>query len=252
MADYGNFFRAAKEAREMQHGASRKRGVRKTARGSKGRAKFPLGATFGLAAGLALSVWVLMNVEDIDSLIERVDIGVFGSAFAEQAPAKINASVPANKEKPAALEAAKADAPAAPSKNWTPEQLAVFNKLEDRKRELDLKEQELTKLEEELQRQRVELEERLKDLDVLRTKIAEKLSERVGVDQERVSKLVEIYSNMKPQNAAKVFEEIDEDLAVEVLGKMKKKNMADILNLLKPDKAQRLSEKFAGYKAQTK
>ena len=54
---------------------------------------------------------------------------------------------------------------------------------------------------------------------------------------------------MKPQSAAKVFEEIDEDLAVEVLGKMKKKQMAEILNLLKPDKAQRLSERFAGYKA---
>ncbi|HEX4922865.1 MAG TPA: hypothetical protein VFV50_02230 [Bdellovibrionales bacterium] len=252
MASYGNFFRAAKEARTGQEAPVRRRPARKAPRQAKGRAKFPLGATIGLAVGLALSVFVLLNVDDIDSMIQHVDIGVFGAAFAEQAPAKSNAPAPADKEKAAADQAAKAAAQTAASKNWTPEQLAVFNKLEDRKRDLDLKEQELAELEEELQKQRVELEERLKELDVLRTKIAEKLSERVGVDQERVSKLVEIYSNMKPQNAAKVFEEIDEDLAVEVLGKMKKKNMADILNLLKPDKAQRLSEKFAGYKAQAK
>jgi flagellar motility protein MotE (MotC chaperone) len=53
---------------------------------------------------------------------------------------------------------------------------------------------------------------------------------------------------MKPQQAAKVFETIDEDLAVEVLTKMKKKSAADILNLLKADRAQSLSEKYAGYK----
>jgi flagellar motility protein MotE (MotC chaperone) len=53
---------------------------------------------------------------------------------------------------------------------------------------------------------------------------------------------------MRPNTAAKVVESLDEDLAVEILGRMKKKNAAEILNLLKPEKAQVLSEKYAGYK----
>jgi flagellar motility protein MotE (MotC chaperone) len=57
-----------------------------------------------------------------------------------------------------------------------------------------------------------------------------------------------MYSNMKPPQAAKVFETMDEDLVVEILGRMKKKNAADIMNLLKPEKAQIISEKYAGYK----
>jgi len=53
---------------------------------------------------------------------------------------------------------------------------------------------------------------------------------------------------MKPAQAAKVFETMDEDLAVEILGKMKKKNAAEVMNLIKPEKAQVFSEKYAGYK----
>jgi flagellar motility protein MotE (MotC chaperone) len=99
-----------------------------------------------------------------------------------------------------------------------------------------------------LQQQKLALEKRLKELEDIRTKISSRLDEKVKIDQEKVDKLVEFYSNMKPQNAAKVFEDIDEDLAVEILNKMKKKSAADIMNLLKSEKAQKLSEKFAGYK----
>jgi flagellar motility protein MotE (MotC chaperone) len=60
--------------------------------------------------------------------------------------------------------------------------------------------------------------------------------------------LVQVYSNMKPNQAAKVFETMDEDLVIEILGRMKKKNAADILNLVKVDKAQKFSERYAGYR----
>ena len=52
---------------------------------------------------------------------------------------------------------------------------------------------------------------------------------------------------MKPQQAAKVMEKIDEELAIRVLAKMKKKSAAEVLNLLEPEKAKRLSEKYVGY-----
>jgi flagellar motility protein MotE (MotC chaperone) len=54
---------------------------------------------------------------------------------------------------------------------------------------------------------------------------------------------------MKPQQAAKAFEEMDEDLAIEILGRMKKKNAAEVMNLVKPEKVKIFSEKYAGYKS---
>ena len=73
-------------------------------------------------------------------------------------------------------------------------------------------------------------------------------SQDFQADDKKVETLVQVYSNMKPQQAAKVFETMDEDLAVEIMGRMKKKNAAEIMNLIKPEKAQIFSEKYAGYK----
>ncbi|MEQ1877499.1 MAG: hypothetical protein ABL958_12710 [Bdellovibrionia bacterium] len=247
MEGYKNFFKAAREARGVpvpDRRTRKKGGAKKLKRG----VAIPVGLVFTAALGLCGAIWALTNVDQLERIIDTTDIRFLGSAFAE-ATAKKDTPPSSKTEKAASDVGQTTNVPVAPAKNWTPEQIAVFNKLEDRKAGLDQKEQELGKLEAELQKQRVELEDRLKDLEKLRTKIAERLTERVGADQNRVDKLVDIYSNMKPQTAAKVFEEIDEDLAVEILGKMKKKNMAEILNLLKADKAQRLSEKFAGYKA---
>lgn len=103
-------------------------------------------------------------------------------------------------------------------------------------------------MEEELHNQKVELEKRLASLEQLRTQIGNQLQERVSTDAEQVDKLVSFYSSMKPQTAAKVIEKLNEDLAVEVLKKMKKKEAAEIMNMIESEKAQRLSEKFAGYK----
>ena len=126
-----------------------------------------------------------------------------------------------------------------------------LKKLNDRKKELDAREEELNRLESELQTQKVELDKRLKDLEDMRTKISQMLEQRVKADDQKVDTLVQMYSNMKAPQAAKVFETMDEDLAIEILGRMKKKSAADIMNLLPAEKAQTLSEMFAGYKRRT-
>jgi flagellar motility protein MotE (MotC chaperone) len=134
------------------------------------------------------------------------------------------------------------------TKSWTPEEIALFRTLEQRKKDLDQRENDLNRMDAELQKQKGELESRLKNLEETRRKIAGQLSEKVQTDQDRVDKLVTMYANMKPASAANVFKDLNEDLAVEILGKMKQKNAAEILNLLPSEKAQRISEKFAGYR----
>jgi len=126
--------------------------------------------------------------------------------------------------------------------------LSHFNKLNERKKQLDLREAELLSMEEELHKQRKEVEARILKLEHIREEVAGVLKERVEVDEQRVATLVDFYSNMKPKQAADIITTLNEDLAVEVLGKMKKKNAADILNLLEPTKARAISEKFTGYK----
>ena len=126
--------------------------------------------------------------------------------------------------------------------------MSFFKRLNDRKIELDRREAELAKLEEELQKQRVGIEEKIKTLEKTRAEISATLKGRVEQDQEKVMKLVDVYSSMKPTSASKVIESLNEDLAVAILDKMKKKNAAEILNTMSGPKAKRLSEMLTGYR----
>lgn len=133
-------------------------------------------------------------------------------------------------------------------RNWSAEEVQFFSRLGERKRELDLREAELKKMEVELEEQKGQMEKKFQQLEQMRREIASLLENRVTVDKEKIEKLVEFYSNMKPENAAKIFETLDIDLAVAILGKMKKKDAANILNLVQPAKGRLLSEKYTGYR----
>lgn len=192
--------------------------------------------------GLMLAVWGFENHEEVERMLKRVEIQMTGEAYAEAPAAKPDAA------KKAAADAAMASAvPAAPAP-ITAADLDHLQKLNERKKELDAREEELNRMETELQAQKGELEKRMTELEAMRGKISTVLEDRVKVDDQKVDTLVQMYSQMKAPQAAKVFETMDEDLAVEILGRMKKKNAADIMNLLKPEKAQVLSEMFAGFK----
>ena len=204
--------------------------------------KQPIQLLISLGLGAVLCSLGLLYTDKIDSFISRVDIGMFGLAEAKEEKSASTNSPEEEKVAPV-----KKSNKTVENINWTPEQINNFNKLRERKLELDAREKELAKLEEELQQQKGEIEKRIQELARMRQEIAKVLESKVEIDEEKITKLVDFYSNMKPASAAQVIQDLDEDLAVEILGKMKKKNAANIMNLLKPEKAQKLTEKFAGY-----
>ncbi len=184
--------------------------------------------------GFALAFWGLNNYEKVESFIQSVEVNIMGSALAEEKPTEA-----------AAKTTAKADEKAPAEEVITETHLL---KLNDRKKELDLREEELNRMEAEITEQKLDLEKRLKELDDMRRNISSVLEEKVKGDEQKLDTLVQMYTNMKAQQAAKIFESMDEGLAVDILSRMKKKNAAEIMNLLKPEKAQTFSEKYAGYK----
>lgn len=200
----------------------------------KAPAKFPWKLAGFSLVGFALAFWGLENYEKVESLIQRVEVNIMGSAFAEEKAAD-----------PSTKETAKTEtkAPADEVINET-----HLLKLNDRKKELDLREEELNRMETEIAEQKQDLEKRLKELEDMRRNISSVLEEKVKGDEQKLDTLVQMYTNMKAQQAAKIFESMDEGLAVDILSRMKKKNAAEIMNLLKPEKAQAFSEKYAGYK----
>jgi len=249
MSGYDQYFKKRAKAQKGAPVKSKKKPANKSQFPVKRRRKgFPVMPVVGAAAGLFLGLWALLYVDEIDHFLDKIEIQAVTSSMAQTKDAgKKDASKSGKEAETAESTADTVAAEPVTKESWTPEEIALFNKLDERKRELDIRESELAKLEEELQRQKSMLEGRMQELEKTRRKIAGQLEDRVKVDEKRVTKLVDVYSNMKPVNAAQVIEKLDEDLAVEVLGNMKKKSAADILNLLPPEKSQKLSEKYTGY-----
>lgn len=206
-------------------------------RAKRKKRPFPWGLVFASTIGLALAGAGTLHADKVENFVKKVEINWMGMASAEE-----------GNSAPAAKPAAVKDESAAAAREPQAVDIDHLGKLNDRKKELDAREEELGRQEAELGQMKSELERRLKDLEDMRGKISEILADRVKIDETKVETLVQMYSNMKAVQAAKVFESMDEDLAVEILSRMKKKNAADIMNLLKPEKAQVFSEKYAGYK----
>jgi len=199
-----------------------------------------------LSAGLLGYLWV---TEDLSSkLLNKIEINFFGPARASESSAK-SADAKRIEEKKSPDVSPDISEVKSTKRAWTDEEITLFTKLEERKKQLDAREAALNKLDEELQKQKEDLEKRLAALEDVRAKIATKLEGKVKSDGDKVNLLVSVYSNMKPAQAATIIQGLNEDLAVEVLAKMKNKNAAEILNMMDPEKAKHLSERFAGFKA---
>lgn len=176
------------------------------------------------------------NFDQIENYVKKIEIGL-GEAQAFENTATQSESRPVDKT---------ADAKAEPVKSI--DESDFLFKLAERKKELDQREEDLNKKSAEIAKQKQDIEAQLVQLEDYRTKISTLLKDRIAADSSKVETLVQVYSNMKPMQAAQVFEKMDEDLVIEILGRMKKKSAADILNLIKTEKAQVFAEKYAGYR----
>jgi flagellar motility protein MotE (MotC chaperone) len=61
-----------------------------------------------------------------------------------------------------------------------------------------------------------------------------------------------MYENMKPRDAAKIFDRLDTGVLLEVVSKIEPRKMADILALMSPDAAQHLTVELASQAQQVK
>ena len=113
----------------------------------------------------------------------------------------------------------------------------------DKEQTLANKELELSERERGLKRENELLEQRRRQIREIETKLAEQT--RLEEDQDRrLSRLVDIYSAMAPDVASKQLEAQTEELAIEILKRMKTDAVAIILSMMTRDRAAALTLKM--------
>jgi flagellar motility protein MotE (MotC chaperone) len=82
-------------------------------------------------------------------------------------------------------------------------------------------------------------------LKQLQDKIAELLGQRDTEEQKQLASLVKTYSAMKPKDAARIFNNLSDDVLVPVAQAMKSDALAPVLAAMTPGAAQKLTLKLA-------
>ncbi|MDD2903740.1 MAG: hypothetical protein PHU44_15045 [Syntrophales bacterium] len=135
----------------------------------------------------------------------------------------------------AAVKAEKQPAPTVPR---------VMSLLEKERQALQTREQAVAAKEEHLKVLKQEVEARLKELNAIQQRAMEFLEEEKRMQGEQNRHLVATLEAMPPDRAGKLMEKMDDDVAVQLLRRLKGKEAGAILSLLTPDKAARLSQKL--------
>jgi flagellar motility protein MotE (MotC chaperone) len=118
----------------------------------------------------------------------------------------------------------------------------MLSHLEQRESALKRKEQNLQEQEERLLQMQKEMEQKLQELIVVQKEIQSFRTEKAETKNASIRSLAQIYGTMKPKEAAKLLENMDEKLAVNVLSTMKPNEAADVLAIMDVKKAAKISE----------
>lgn len=108
--------------------------------------------------------------------------------------------------------------------------------------EIQKREDALAKKEAELRALEKTINTKLQTIETTQSKVTQLLEDLKRLKDERFKHLIDVYSNMKPQQAASVLQTVDSAIAVKILAGMKGKKAGEILSFIEAQKAAQFSE----------
>lgn len=129
--------------------------------------------------------------------------------------------------------------------NLTPSEMDVLQRLSDRRSQLDSREGDIERREALLKAAESQIERKIVEMRTLQNTIEGLLRQYNEQEDNKMRSLVKIYENMKPKDAAKIFEQLDMPILLEVVERMKEQLVAPILAEMDPSKARVLTSELA-------
>ena len=113
----------------------------------------------------------------------------------------------------------------------------VFDDLAKRRKGLEQREKDLRTREALLRAAEQELDRKYQELSTLREEIENLLEQQSDEEKARIQSLVKIYEGMKPKEAARIFDTLDLDVLMSVMGRMSERRASPILANMNPERA---------------
>ena len=113
----------------------------------------------------------------------------------------------------------------------------LYKDLAKRREELDTREKEIGTREALLEAAGRELDQKLRELTAIKTEIEGLLKQQSDEEIARITSLVKIYEGMKAKDAARIFNTLEMDVLLEVMGRMSERKSAPILAEMDAERA---------------
>ncbi|MDP3935962.1 MAG: hypothetical protein Q8Q56_03130 [Alphaproteobacteria bacterium] len=132
--------------------------------------------------------------------------------------------------------------------NLTPNDLKVLESLFDYREKIKQKAKEVVKKEDQLQIVESRIQQQLIELKRIQGEITALLDKHDEQEEKKLLLMVKIYENMKPDQAAQIFNTLPEDRLLALLKRMKEAKSAAIMANMNPSQASYLTDQLLGQK----
>jgi flagellar motility protein MotE (MotC chaperone) len=163
-----------------------------------------------------------------------------------KATAKAAEDLPGGAAPPPAAVVPGANAPAPYGERaFSSSEVEVLQSLSKRRAEIDKREEALSQREALLKAASLEVDRKVTELNKLKGEIEDLLGKQQQMQEERLASLVKIYEAMKPKEAARIFDTLEMDVLLAVVGRMNERKLSPVLASMDPEKARLVTIQLA-------
>ena len=170
------------------------------------------------------------------------------TAATQTAATEAGDSLPVLPPTPTAVPAEPPPAPPPPPRDpstFSKAELEVLQNLAKRRDALDAQARDVAMREAVLSAAARKVDEKINELKQIQAKIQSLLIQHDEQDEKQLQSLVKVYQNMKPKDAARIFEKLDMPVLLDVVERMKEAKLAPILADMDPAKAKSVTTELA-------
>src|SRR5580700_1048071 len=127
----------------------------------------------------------------------------------------------------------------------SPSERAILERLQARRQELEARAREIDIRESLLKAAEKRAEGRVEEMKAIESRITGATAQKAEAEAARFKGIITMYEGMKPKDAAKVFDRLEMPVLFEIASQIAPRKMADILGLMSPEVAERLTVEMA-------
>jgi flagellar motility protein MotE (MotC chaperone) len=127
----------------------------------------------------------------------------------------------------------------------SPSERAILERLQTRRQELEQRAREVDIRESLLKAAEKRIDGRVEEMKATEARISGASGQKAEQDAARFKGIITMYEGMKPKDAAKVFDRLEMSVLYEIASQIAPRKMSDILGLMQPEAAERLTVELA-------